>query len=79
MSKEVSEKDLPKIKVIGIGGGGNNAVVRMIKDKVKNIETYLINYCKEEISEECECLFGTVIDENLGDEVSVTVIATGIE
>ena len=33
----------------------------------------------KEISEECECLFGTVIDENLEDEVSVTIIATGIE
>ena len=32
-----------KIKVIGIGGGGNNAVTRMIKDEVQNIDTYLIN------------------------------------
>ena len=32
-----------KIKVIGIGGGGNNAVIRMIKDKVQNIDTYLFN------------------------------------
>ena len=32
-----------KIKVIGIGGGGNNAVIRMIKDKIKNIDTYLFN------------------------------------
>ena len=32
-----------KIKVIGIGGGGNNAVTNIIKDKVKNVETILIN------------------------------------
>lgn len=32
-----------KIKVIGIGGGGNNAVNRIVTDKVQNIETYIIN------------------------------------
>ena len=32
-----------RIKVIGIGGGGNNAVTNIIKDKVKNVETFLIN------------------------------------
>lgn len=34
---------LVKIKVIGVGGGGNNAVIRMINDNVPNIETYLLN------------------------------------
>ena len=43
MAKVVDEKNIAKIKVIGVGGGGNNAVVRMINDKVKNIETYLFN------------------------------------
>ena len=32
-----------KIKVLGIGGGGNNAVNRIVADKVQNIETYIIN------------------------------------
>ena len=32
-----------KIKVIGVGGGGNNAVLHIIDEKVKNIEPYLIN------------------------------------
>lgn len=32
-----------KIKVIGIGGGGNNAVNRIILDKVQNIEIYIVN------------------------------------
>ena len=32
-----------KIKVIGIGGDGNNAVNRIVADKVQNIETYIIN------------------------------------
>ena len=37
------EKKQVKIKVIGVGGGGNNAAMRMIKDEVKNIEIYLLN------------------------------------
>ncbi len=36
-------ENITKIKVIGIGGGGNNAVIRIIKDKVQNVETYLLN------------------------------------
>lgn len=31
------------IKVLGIGGGGNNATARLIDDGVKNINTYFIN------------------------------------
>lgn len=34
---------IPKIKVIGIGGGGNNAVRQMVEDKVKDVEFYFIN------------------------------------
>ena len=30
-------ENITKIKVIGIGGGGNNAVIRIIKDKKSNI------------------------------------------
>lgn len=39
-------KDLdkvPKIKVIGVGGAGNNAVNRMIEDEVKGVSFYEIN------------------------------------
>ena len=32
-----------EIKVIGVGGGGNNAALHIINEKVKNIETYLVN------------------------------------
>ena len=32
-----------KIKVIGVGGGGGNAVNRMIKDGFKGVEFYVIN------------------------------------
>ncbi len=43
MSKIKNLENIPKIKVIGVGGGGNNAVIRIINDKVQNIETYLVN------------------------------------
>ncbi len=33
----------PKIKVIGVGGAGNNAVNRMIEDKVQGVTFYLLN------------------------------------
>ena len=32
-----------KIKVIGVGGGGNNAVNRMVTDQVKGVEFYVAN------------------------------------
>ena len=36
-------KDIIKIKVIGIGGGGNNAVNQMIKSNIKGAEYILVN------------------------------------
>lgn len=36
-------EDSVKIKVIGVGGGGNNAALHIINERVKNIETFLIN------------------------------------
>lgn len=32
-----------KIKVIGVGGAGNNAINRMIEDGVKGVSFYMIN------------------------------------
>ena len=32
-----------KIKVIGVGGAGNNAINRMIEDNVKGVSFYMIN------------------------------------
>ena len=37
------ENDSIKIKVIGVGGGGNNAVTQMIKSNVYGAEYYLVN------------------------------------
>ena len=36
-------KDLIKIKVLGIGGGGNNAVNQMINSHIEGADYYLIN------------------------------------
>lgn len=40
---DLQQDDLAKIKVIGIGGGGNNAVDRMIDNEVKGIEFSVVN------------------------------------
>jgi len=36
-------RDVAKIKVIGIGGGGSNAVSRMFKEKLECVEYYALN------------------------------------
>ena len=36
-------ENIAKIKILGIGGGGNNAVIRIINKNVQNVETYLLN------------------------------------
>ncbi len=40
-TQEIS--NTPRIKVIGVGGAGNNAVNRMIEDNIKGVSYYLIN------------------------------------
>lgn len=37
------------------------------------------NFVSDMVSQEANIIFGTVIDESMGDEVAVTVIATGFE
>lgn len=34
---------MPKIKVVGVGGGGSNAVDRMIENEVQGVEFYVVN------------------------------------
>ena len=36
-------KDIIKIKVIGVGGGGNNAVGQMLTSPIEGIEYYIVN------------------------------------
>lgn len=44
---DVQNEELCKIKVIGCGGGGNNAVNRMIEEGLKNVEFIGINTDKQ--------------------------------
>ncbi|WP_097025583.1 cell division protein FtsZ [Clostridium peptidivorans] len=44
---DVDVKQFAQIKVIGCGGGGNNAVNRMIKEGLKNVEFIAINTDKQ--------------------------------
>ncbi len=44
---DMQNDDLAKIKVIGVGGGGNNAVDRMIQSDVKGIEFVVVNTDKQ--------------------------------
>lgn len=43
MENRMNNENIVRIKVFGIGGGGTNAVSRMIEDRVENIQPYLIN------------------------------------
>ncbi|CDI49211.1 cell division protein FtsZ [Clostridium tetani] len=44
---DVDEKQFAQIKVIGCGGGGNNAVNRMIEEGLKNVEFIAVNTDKQ--------------------------------
>ena len=39
----IIENDNAKIKVLGVGGGGSNAVSRMFKDKIPKVEYLIFN------------------------------------
>ena len=43
MENRVKAESIAKIKVLGVGGGGSNAVATIIEERVANIEPYLIN------------------------------------
>ena len=63
-------KDL-KIKVIGVGGGGNNAVISMIDSDIKNVEYILVNTEKGILeranTNKCKVLqIGKVLTRGLG-------------
>jgi cell division protein FtsZ len=61
--------DLTNIKVIGVGGGGNNAVNRMIAQGVKNIRFVSVNTDVQALSgskAEVKLAIGTKVTEGLG-------------
>ncbi len=75
--KQAIENPLTESKIDGAKGvifnvKGNNTLSLIEINSAVSI----IN---EKVSEDANIIFGTVIDENMGDEVQVTVIATGVE
>ncbi len=49
--RSVEEKEnIVTIKVVGVGGGGNNAVNRMIKDEVQGVEFIAVNTDKQALN-----------------------------
>ena len=75
--RQAIENPLTENKIDGAKGvifnvKGNNTLSLM----EINSAVAIIN---EKVSEEANIIFGTVIDENMEDEVQVTVIATGVE
>ena len=60
---------IAKIKVVGVGGGGNNAVNRMIEEGVKGVEFIVVNTDLQVLNaSKCEnkIQIGATITEGLG-------------
>ena len=55
---------VPMIKVVGIGGGGSNAVSRMYKDKLPVVEYYAINTDAQHLFK-CDVAHRVAIGQNL--------------
>ena len=75
--KQAIENPLTESKIDGAKGvifnikGNSELSLMEINSAVAQIN--------EKVSEDANIIFGTVIDEDLGDDVIVTVIATGVE
>ncbi len=66
---EVYSDDLAKIKVIGVGGGGNNALQRMIASGLKGVEFVVVNTDKqvlESSNADVRLQIGTKLTRGLG-------------
>lgn len=66
---EVYSNDLAKIKVIGVGGGGNNALRRMIESGLKGVEFVVVNTDKQVIdasNADVALQIGTKLTRGLG-------------
>lgn len=49
----LEDKTLVNIKVIGVGGGGNNAVDNMIQSEVRDVGFIAINTDKQQLEKRC--------------------------
>lgn len=69
-----------KIKVIGIGGARGMLMNITCGSDLTMVEmTEASDRIYKEAGEDAEIIWGTVLDDSIGDELRVTVIATGIE
>lgn len=78
----MNNENIVRIKVVGVGGGGTNAVSRMIADGVENIQPYLINTEMSilnrvktkralQIGKETTKGLGAGADENMGEKAAL--------
>lgn len=61
---EINDKSAAHIKVIGIGGGGNNAINRMIQEQLKGVNFVAINTDRQDLNAS-KAEFKIQIGENL--------------
>jgi cell division GTPase FtsZ len=57
-------RDVPMIKVLGIGGGGSNAVSRMYKDRLPVVEYYALNTDAQHLFR-CDVAHRVALGQNL--------------
>jgi len=63
------ENNGAKIKIIGVGGGGTNAVNKMVEDRIKGIEFYVANTDRQALSDSPvpnKIILGEVLTKGLG-------------
>src|SRR3954447_1885217 len=66
---DMSVDQFARIKVIGVGGGGNNAVNRMIEDGVQGVEFIAVNTDAQALNlskAEIKMQIGTTLTRGLG-------------
>ena len=63
--KNLEDKTLVNIKVIGVGGGGNNAVDNMIQSEVHDVEFIAVNTDKQQLEKRCLAPEKVVIGEKI--------------
>lgn len=74
---DTSSESLATIKVIGVGGGGNNAVNRMIEHGVQGVEFISVNTDAQALNlakAETKLQIGTKLTRGLGAELYLKLV-----
>ena len=59
----------PRLKVVGVGGAGGNAVNEMVKSKVRNVQFVAVNTDEQALSKsgaEIKCAIGRTVTQGMG-------------